>query len=143
LKKGKIQSLKSASPFKDNPHQNPGNTLNDPYDKKPMVPRLPSSNPILNMFTKEELSKELRRTSKAIRISSSFTTINCVMRRTAVEALHDPSVEACIINEIPMESDVGHKPLIPSDRLFLSDRYGYFECRGSQGMYRSSYMESK
>jgi hypothetical protein len=119
-----------ASPFKDDPHQNLGNAFNNPYEKKHMVPRLPSSNSILNMFTKEELSKELRRTYEAIWVSSSSMTTSCTMRGTTVETFHDPSSKACIISEIRMETLVGRKPLITSDKLFLSNPYGYFECRG-------------
>ena len=129
-KEEEIQPSMFASPFKDNRQQNPRNTCNDRYEKEPTVPHLPSSNSILNMFTKEELSKELRRTSEAIRASSSSPTISCAMRGTTVEALHDPSAEACIITENRMETLVGRKPLIPSDKLLLSNRYGYFECRG-------------
>lgn len=55
-KKGEIQSSKFASPFKNNSHQNPGNTMNDPYEKTPTVPH-PPSNPILNMFMRENCQR--------------------------------------------------------------------------------------
>jgi hypothetical protein len=110
-KEEEIPPSKFASPFKDDPPQNLGNTLNKPYEKELMIPHLPSNNSILKKFTKEELSKELRCSSGAIRISSSSTTISCVMRGTTVEALHDPSAEACIISENQMETLVALKPL--------------------------------
>jgi hypothetical protein len=74
--------------------------------------------------------KEARRTSEAIRISSTSTTIPCSMRGNTVEALHDPTVEACIISKYLVDTLVANKPLTLIDRYFRSPSGHFFECWG-------------
>ena len=75
-------------------------------------------------------SNEARRTSEAIRISSTSTTIPCFMKGNIVEALRDPTAEVCIIPECLLDTLVGNKPLTPTDKYFKSPSGLYFECRG-------------
>ena len=56
-------------------------------------------------------SKQARRTSEAIQISPTSTTIPCSMKGNVVDALHDPVVEVCIIPECLMDTLVDNKPL--------------------------------
>ena len=75
-------------------------------------------------------SKEARRTSEAIRISPTSTTIPCFMKGSAIKALHDPSTEICIIPECLLDTLVGNKPLTPTNKYFKNPSGLYFECRG-------------
>ena len=75
-------------------------------------------------------SKEAKRASEAIRISPTSATIPCSMKGNDVEALHDPSVEVCIIPECLLDTFVGNKPLTPTDKYFRSQSGLFFECRG-------------
>ena len=63
-------------------------------------------------------SKEAKRASEAIRISPTSATIPCFMKGNAVEALHDPFAEVCIIPECLLETLVGNKPLTRTDKYF-------------------------
>jgi hypothetical protein len=58
-------------------------------------------------------SKEVKHISEVIQISTISTTIPCTMRWNAVEALHDPAAEACIISEYLMNTPMGNKSQIP------------------------------
>ena len=78
----------------------------------------------------EEWLEGMKRSSEAFRISSPSTTISCSIRGTAVEALHGPTAEACIMSEFLAETFVGSMPLDPTDRLFRSPSGLFFECRG-------------
>ena len=78
----------------------------------------------------EEWSKAVKRSSEAIRISSPTMTICCSIWGTAIEALHDSSVEACIMSEFLMDTFIGSMPLDPTDILFRSPSGLFFECRG-------------
>ena len=75
-------------------------------------------------------SKEVRRNSEAIRISLTSRTIPCFMKRNAIEALHDPAAEVCIIPECLLDTLVGNKPLTPTDKYFKSPSRLFFECQG-------------
>ena len=75
-------------------------------------------------------SKEAKRASEAIRISPTSATIPCFMKGNAVEALHDPFAEVCIIPECLLDTLVGNKPLNPTNKYFKSPSGLYFECRG-------------
>ena len=68
--------------------------------------------------TNEEWLEAVKHPSEAFRISSPSTTISCSKKGTAVEALHDPTAEACIMSEFLAETVIGSMPLDPSDRLF-------------------------
>ena len=52
------------------------------------------------------------------------------MKGNAIEALHDPSVEVCIIPECLLDTLVGNKPLTPTDKYFISPSGLFFECQG-------------
>ncbi|KAK8447519.1 hypothetical protein SEVIR_8G087000v4 [Setaria viridis] len=52
------------------------------------------------------------------------------MRGNAVEALHDPTAEACIMSEYLMDTLVGNKPLTLIDKYFRCPSGLLFECRG-------------
>ena len=78
----------------------------------------------------EEWSKEVRRSSKAIQLSSSSTTFYCSIGGDSVEALHDSTAKACIMSEFLMDTFIGSKPLDPTDILFQSPSGLFFECRG-------------
>ena len=52
------------------------------------------------------------------------------MKENAVEALHDPAAEVCIIPECLLDTLVGNKPLTPTNKYFKSPSGQYFECRG-------------
>ena len=52
------------------------------------------------------------------------------MRGNAVEALHGPSAEVCIIPECLMDTFVGSKPLTPTDEYFKSSSGLFFQCQG-------------
>ena len=77
-----------------------------------------------------EWSKEVRRSSKAIQVSSSSTTFYCSIGGNSIEALHDSTAEACIMSEFLMDTFIGSKPLDPTDILFRSPSGLFFECRG-------------
>ena len=52
------------------------------------------------------------------------------MKGNAVEALHDPFAEVCIIPECLLDTLVGNKPLTLIDKYLKSPSGLYFECRG-------------
>jgi hypothetical protein len=79
---------------------------------------------------KEERSEAVRRSFKAIRISSPSRTICCSIRGTIVEALHNPTAEACIMFEFITDMFIGSMPLVPTDKLFESPSGLIFECQG-------------
>jgi hypothetical protein len=79
---------------------------------------------------KEKRLEEVRCSSEAIRISSPFTTIFCSIGGTAIEALHDPTAEACVMFKFLMDTLIGSMPLVPTDRLFKSPSGLIFEYRG-------------
>nr|TKW27922.1 hypothetical protein SEVIR_3G289400v2 [Setaria viridis] len=49
---------------------------------------------------------------------------------TAIEALHDPTAEACIMSEFLKGTFLGNMPLVPTDKLLKSPSELIFECRG-------------
>jgi hypothetical protein len=57
-------------------------------------------------------------------------TIYCSVGGTALEALHDPAAEACIMSEFLRNTFIGSMPLIPTNRLFKRPSGLIFECRG-------------
>ena len=52
------------------------------------------------------------------------------MKGNAIEALHEPSAEVCIIPECLLDTFVGNKPLTPTDKYFKSPSGLFYECRG-------------
>jgi hypothetical protein len=74
--------------------------------------------------------EEVRCSSEVIRISSPPTTMCCSIRGTVVEALHDPTAEACIMSEFLADMFIGSMPLVLTDKLFKSPSGLIFECRG-------------
>ena len=52
------------------------------------------------------------------------------MKGNAVEALHDPTAEVCIIPECLLDTLVGNKCLAPTDKYFKSSSGLFFECQG-------------
>ena len=52
------------------------------------------------------------------------------MKGNAIEALHDPTIEVCIILECLVDTLVGNKPLTPTDKYFKSLSILFFECWG-------------
>ena len=52
------------------------------------------------------------------------------MKGNAVEALHDPVVEARIISEYLVDTLVGNMPLTSTNKYFRSPLGLFFECRG-------------
>ena len=78
----------------------------------------PLNDALLKEDIREEQSNRIVDFSKAVWIESPSTTISCSIRGTSVEALHDPTAEACIMSEFLAETFVGSMPLDPTDRLF-------------------------
>jgi hypothetical protein len=52
------------------------------------------------------------------------------LKGNAIEALHDPTIEVCIILECLVDTLVGNKPLTPTDKYFKSLSILFFECWG-------------
>jgi hypothetical protein len=52
------------------------------------------------------------------------------LRGTAVEALHDPTAEACIMSEFLRDTILGNMPQVPTDKLLKSPSGLIFECQG-------------
>jgi hypothetical protein len=52
------------------------------------------------------------------------------MSRNAVEAIHDPAAEACIISEYLVDTLLGNKPLTTINKYLRSPLGLFFECRG-------------
>ena len=52
------------------------------------------------------------------------------MKGNAIEALHDPSAEVCIIPECLLDTFVANKPLTPTDKYFKSPSGLFIECQG-------------
>jgi hypothetical protein len=77
---------------------------------------------------------EVKCSSKAIRILSSFTAITCSLRGTTVEALHNPTVETNIMSEFLAEALLGKMPLVSTNKLFRSPLGLFFrvlwDCKG-------------
>jgi hypothetical protein len=95
-----------------------------------MAPPSSPSKSFLKKAMKEERLEEVRRSFKAIRISSPSRTICCSIRGTIVEALHNPTAEACIMFEFITDMFIGSMPLVPTDKLFESPSGLIFECQG-------------
>ena len=121
-KEEEIQPSEFSSRFKDDPSGNTQNTSNYFRHNKPTeslclyktIDGFSGHTPAIDW------SKEARRTSEAIRISPTSMTIPCFMKGNAVEALHDPFAEVCIIPECLFDTLVGNKPLTPTDKYFKS-----------------------
>ena len=71
-KEEEIQPSKFSSQFEDDPYEDLRNTLNFLPYRRPMAPLYPSRKSM-----NEEWSKEVRRSSNAIQLSSSSTTFYC------------------------------------------------------------------
>ena len=63
---------------------------------------------------------EVKRSSKAIRILSPYTTIPCSFRGTTIEALHNSMVETNIMFKFLAEALLGKMPLVSTNKLFKS-----------------------
>jgi len=122
-KEEEIQPSKFSSKFEDYLYEILTNTSNYLCDRRPTASL---SSPIKSM--NEEWLEGMKRSSEAFRIGSPSTTISCSIRGTSVEALHDPTAEACIMSEFLAETFVGSMPLDPTDRLFRSPSGLFFEC---------------
>ena len=111
-KEEEIQPSKFSSQFKDDPYEDLRNTSNFLRYRRPTAPLYPSTNSM-----NEEWSKEVRRSSKAIQLSSSSTTFYCSIGGNSIEALHDSTAEACIMSEFLMDTFIGSMPPDPTDIL--------------------------
>ena len=131
-KEEEIQPAEFSSRFEDDPSENIQNTSNHFRHDKPTeslclyktIDGFSVHTPTMDWV------KEARRTFKAIWISPISATIPCFMKGNAVEALHDPFAEVCIIPECLLDTLVGNKPLTPINKYFTSPSGLYFECRG-------------
>jgi len=112
-KEEEIQPLKFSFQFEDDPYEDLRNTLNYFCYRRPTAPLYPSRKSM-----NEEWLKEVRRSSKAIQLRSSSTTFYCSIGGNSIEALHDSTVEACIMSEFLMDTFIGSMPLEPTDILF-------------------------
>jgi hypothetical protein len=52
------------------------------------------------------------------------------LKGNAVEALHDPTAEACILSEYLINTLVGNKPMTQTNKYLRSPSGLFFECRG-------------
>jgi hypothetical protein len=131
-KEEEIQPLEFSSQFGDDPSRNIRNTSNHLRHEKPMASLCiyETLDKVFHHETIADWSKEVKHTSKVIRISSTSTTIPCTMRGNIVEALHDPAAAACIISEYLVDTLVGNKPLTPIDKYLRSPSGLFFECWG-------------
>jgi hypothetical protein len=131
-KEGEIHHSEFSSRFEDDPSGNIINTSNHPRHEKSMESLCPyeTLNEIFRHTPTVDWSKEARHTFEAIWISPTSTTIPCFMKGNAVEALHDPAAEVCIIPKCLLDTLVGNKPLTPTDKYFRSPSELFFECRG-------------
>jgi hypothetical protein len=57
-------------------------------------------------------------------------TMPCSLRRTVVEALHNPTVETNIMSKFLAEALLGKIPLASTNKLFKSPSVLFFECCG-------------
>jgi len=86
-------TFKLLSPIEDDPYELLRDSSIYLCDRRPTAhPSFPGK------AMNKKLLEELRRSSEAIQVSSSSTTIYCSIRATAIEALHDPTTEACIMS---------------------------------------------
>ena len=81
----------------------------------------------------KEWLMEVKRSSKAIRILSPYTTIPCSFRGTTIEALHNSMVETNIMFKFLAEALLGKMPLVSTNKLFKSPLGLIFECCGIDG----------
>jgi hypothetical protein len=97
-KEEEIQPSEFSSRFEDDPSRNIRSTLNH-YRHEKLMTLLCLCETLDEDFhhtTTVDWLKEVKRTSKAIQISSTSTTIPCAMKGNVIEYLHDSTVEACI-----------------------------------------------
>src|SRR6185312_5777587 len=105
-KEEEIQPLELSSRFKDDSSENIQNTSNHFRHNKPTESLcLYKTIDGFSRYTPAiDWSKEARRTSEAIQISPTSSTIPCFMKENAVEALQDPFAEVCIIPECLLDT---------------------------------------
>ena len=115
-----IQPPEFFSRFQDDSSGSIRNTSNHYRHEKPTTLLCPykAINEISQHTPAMDWSNEVRRTSEVVQISPTSTTISCFMKGNAVEALHDPFAEVCIIPECLLETLVGNKPLTRADKYF-------------------------
>jgi hypothetical protein len=131
-KEEEIQPSEFSPRFEDNLLWNIRKTLNHLMHEKPTTSfcLYETLDEVFHHATIIDWSKEVKHTSEAIRISSTSTTIHCTMRGNAVEALHDPAIEACIISEYHVNTLVHNKPLTTTDKYLRSPLGLIFKCWG-------------
>jgi hypothetical protein len=79
----------------------------------------------------KEWLMEMKRSSKAIQILSSPTTIPCSLRgMTNIEALHNPIVGTSIMSKFLAKNLLGNMLLVPTNKLFKSLLGLFFKCCG-------------
>ena len=111
-KEEEIQPSEFSSRFEDDPSGNIRNTSNLKHEEPTKSMCLYETLDTIFRHTPPiDWSKEAKRASEAIRISPTSATIPCFMKGNAVEALHDPFAEVCIIPECLLVTLVGNKPL--------------------------------
>ena len=76
----------------------------------------------------KEWLMEVKRSFEAIRILSPSTTMPHSLRRTNIEALHNPTVGTSIMSEFLMKDLLGNMPLVSTNKLFKSPSGLIFEC---------------
>jgi hypothetical protein len=105
--------------FENDPYKDIINASNHPRHEKPTTSMCPyeALDEVSNRESTADWSKELKRIYRAIWVSSTSTTIPCSMRRNVVEAVHDPTVGACVMSEYLMDTLVGNK-LLTSTQIF-------------------------
>jgi hypothetical protein len=113
-----------AQPF-TREEDNLGETLEppDPPDPSPD----PFEEAFLTVTMEKEWLREVRRSSKLIQISSPSNTMPSSIGGTAIDTLHNPTVEANIMSEYLAESLLGDVSLEPADMLFKSPSGLIFE----------------
>jgi hypothetical protein len=119
-KEEEIQPSKFSFPFEEDLYENLINTSNYLCERRPTAPPSSLNKAFLKKAMKEEWSEEMRRSSKSIRISLPSTAICCSIGGTAIEALHDPTIKACIMSEFHTNTFIESMPLVPTNRLFKS-----------------------
>jgi hypothetical protein len=83
-----------------------------------------------NTEPSKEWLMEVKCSSEAIQILSPSMTMNCLLKGTSIEALHNLIVGTNIISQFLAETLLGNIPLVLADRLFKSPSRLIFECCG-------------
>jgi len=137
LEEEEIILLGAGVEFEEYRFNDYGNTLNYFWESKhraPPSPPVPLEQVFLKMTTKEprfnpskQWLMEKNCPSEAFQIFSPPTTIPCLIRGSALEALHDPTVDSNIMLYYLADTIFGNMPLAPTDKLFKSPLGFIFE----------------